>query len=102
MDSQVIEDQKELSLAVLDQAVNEADQAIGLHATVIDHQAHQALVAHRRDHLGAHALRRDAGHWRLACRGKATAKGAVAAQTGLVDSVNDRPLGFRDSARARH
>jgi hypothetical protein len=92
---QIVHNQKHLALGVLDQPLHEPDQQIGIHATVVDHESHHALVADRRDDLGAHAPRRHAGHRSLAGRRKAPAEGTVTAKTGLITPVNHRPLGLR-------
>lgn len=50
MHAQVVDDQKDLALRIVNQILQEDDEALGIDGAFDEREAHQALVGDRRDH----------------------------------------------------
>ena len=51
MDSQVVEDEKDLLGRGLDQLLEKLKQPLGVHGPTVNHEPYLALVGHRRNHI---------------------------------------------------
>ena len=66
---QIVDDQDDLLPGVLDQPPQEGDEPVGVQGAVVEHEAHQAAIAHRRDHALGDPLGGPRDHRRLALSG---------------------------------
>ena len=88
MYSQVVDDQKHLSVHILDQSPHKANQRIGVHGVPVDHKADLSLIGDRGDQIDPVRLCRQDNRRSLAPRSVASAVVAAVAQPGFIRPMN--------------
>ena len=90
----VVGDQEHLLAGILAQPPEEGDEPIGVQGTLIQHEAHQAAVADRRDHALRDPLGRADYHGRLPFRCVSTPDLVLIGDPGLVAPVDRGTVGL--------
>ena len=89
MHAQVVDDQEHLALGVLNQILQEDDEALGIDGALEEGETHQSLVGNRRDHrCRSMATGRQPKFGRQACHRVAPNPVRVLANGGLVTPVD--------------
>ena len=92
MDPQVIHDEEYLVLRVVEQTLQEIDEALGIDGTIMQTQPHQTLIGHGRYHRDAVPARRVQQLRRLPAQRAASNPSRVLADGRLVGPVDRAPL----------
>src|SRR4051794_36658147 len=88
VDLQVVDDQHHLPAGVPDQPPQEVEEEVGVQGALVQHEAHQPAVAHRRDQAPGHPLRRPRHHRGPAPGRPGTADLVLVGEAGLVAPVD--------------
>ncbi len=62
VDSQIVEEEKDLLVRGLEQSLEKLEQWLCIHGATVNHKTHVALVGHRRDHIPRGPFRGQPNH----------------------------------------